>query len=328
SARFDELQRLRELMSQMRARRDQSITGSGHSLAMAAASSRMSPSALLGHTLSGLEGIRRTRALEKSLQSDTELAAFAARLAQLHQLLRAAPRQLLLVTDADHTASTVGALQACWREAPAATAAAHFALAPVRAGVREIWQTSTQVNFCAKAYPTVPMAHPDAAALTVLGGFLRNGFLHRAIREQGGAYGGGASHDAGIAAFRFFSYRDPRNGATLDDFDASLRWLQDTKHEWQQVEEAILGVISSLDKPGSPAGEAKKHFHETLFGRNIAARRDFRARVLAVTLDDLLRVGTTYLDPAKASIAVVTNAPGTEELRRHAALSEAELKTL
>ncbi len=105
-------------------------------------------------------------------------------------------------------------------------------------------------------------------------------------------------------------------------------WLQDTKHEWQQVEEAILGVISSLDKPGSPAGEAKKHFHETLFGRNIAARRDFRARVLAVTLDDLLRVGTTYLDPAKASIAVVTNAPGAEELRRHAALSEAELKTL
>jgi Zn-dependent M16 (insulinase) family peptidase len=151
-------------------------------------------------------------------------------------------------------------------------------LAPVRAGVREIWQTSTQVNFCAKAYPTVPMGHPDAAALTVLGGFLRNGFLHRAIREQGGAYGGGASHDAGIAAFRFFSYRDPRHGATLEDFDASLAWLQDTKHEWQQVEEAILGVISSLDKPASPAGEAKKHFHETLFGRHIAERGANSAR--------------------------------------------------
>ena len=328
SARFDELQRLRELLSQMRARRDQSITGSGHSLAMAAASSRMSPSALLGHTLSGLEGIRRTRALEKSLQSDAELAAFAARLAELHALLRAAPRQLLLVTDADHTASTVGALQACWRDTPAATTTGPFVLAPVRAGVREIWQTSTQVNFCAKAYPTVPMGHPDAAALTVLGGFLRNGFLHRAIREQGGAYGGGASHDAGIAAFRFFSYRDPRHGATLEDFDASLAWLQDTKHEWQQVEEAILGVISSLDKPASPAGEAKKHFHETLFGRHIAARREFRAQVLAVTLEDLLRVGVTYLDPAKASIAVVTNAPGAEELRRHAALADAELKTL
>ncbi len=47
--------------------------------------------------------------------------------------------------------------------------------------------------------------HPDAAALTVLGGVLRNGFLHRAIREQGGAYGGGASQDSGIAAFHFYS---------------------------------------------------------------------------------------------------------------------------
>jgi len=172
------------------------------------------------------------------------------------------------------------------------------------------------------------MGHPDAAALTVLGGFLRNGFLHRAIREQGGAYGGGASHDAGIAAFRFFSYRDPRHVATLEDFDASLDWLQETKHEWQQVEEAILGVISSLDKPGSPAGEAKKHFHEALFGRGTAVRREFRAQVLRVTLDDLLRVGATYLDPARASIAVVTNAPGAEELRRHAGLADAELKTL
>jgi len=328
SARFDELQRVRELLSQMRARRDQSITGSGHSLAMAAASSRMSPAAQLGHALSGLEGIRRTRALEKALQSDAELAAFAARLAELHETLRLAPRQLLLVTDADHTEATLSALGDCWRAVPRAPASAAFALDPVRGGVREIWQTSTQVNFCAKAYPTVPTGHPDAPALTVLAGFLRNGFLHRAIREQGGAYGGGASHDAGIAAFRFFSYRDPRHAATLDDFDASLAWLQDAKHEWQQVEEAILGVISSIDKPASPAGEAKKHFHETLFGRTTEQRRKFRARVLDVTLDDLLRVGTIYLDPAKASIAVVTNSPGAEELRRHAALAEAELKTL
>jgi Zn-dependent M16 (insulinase) family peptidase len=63
----------------------------------------------------------------------------------------------------------------------------------------------------------------------VLGGFLRNGFLHRAIREQGGAYGGGASHDAGIAAFRFYSYRDPRHAATLADFDAALDWLHGTR---------------------------------------------------------------------------------------------------
>jgi hypothetical protein len=153
----------------------------------------------------------------------------------------------------------------------------------------------------------VPIEHDDAAALAVLGGFLRNGYLHRAIREQGGAYGGGAGHEPDIAAFRFFSYRDPRLTETLADFDRSVQWLFENKHEWRQLEEAILGVIGSIDKPGSPAGDAKKAFHNSLYGRTPEQRQRFRSRVLKVTLDDLKRVGEKYLDAEAASIAVITN---------------------
>jgi hypothetical protein len=180
--------------------------------------------------------------------------------------------------------------------------------------VREAWLTNTQVNFCAKAYPTVPGDHPDAPALTVLGGFLRNGYLHRAIREQGGAYGGGASHDSNIASFRFYSYRDPRLTETLDDFDRSLDWLQNSDHDWQAVEEAILGVISSIDKPASPAGEAKQTYQAELFGRTREKREQFRNRVLQVTLADLQRVASTYLKPEQASIAVVSHSGNRDKL--------------
>ena len=178
---------------------------------------------------------------------------------------------------------------------------------PVSEQVRQAWIANTQVNFCAKAYPTVPMDHIDAAALTVLAGFLRNGYLHRAIREQGGAYGGGASHDNNIAAFRFYSYRDPRLSETLADFDNAISWLLDTEHDYQPLEEAILGVISSIDKPSSPAGEAKQTFHTELFGRSREKRAHFRNQILKVTIDDLKRVARTYLTPDKASIAVVTH---------------------
>ena len=104
-------------------------------------------------------------------------------------------------------------------------------------------------------------------ALAVLGGFLRNGYLHTSIREKGGAYGGGASHDSSIAAFKFYSYRDPRLSETLDDFDKSIDWMLNNNHEWLQVEEAILGVIGTMDKPGSPSGEARHTFHNNLHGR-------------------------------------------------------------
>ena len=136
---------------------------------------------------------------------------------------------------------------------------------------------------------------------------LRNGFLHTAIREQGGAYGGGASQDSSVAGFRFYSYRDPRLSETLDDFDASIAWLLDNEHPWRVVEEAILGVISSLDKPSSPAGTAKIDFYKRLHGRTQEHQNAFRNAVLEVTQADLKRVTETYLTPEKASIGIITH---------------------
>jgi Zn-dependent M16 (insulinase) family peptidase len=158
------------------------------------------------------------------------------------------------------------------------------------------------------------MDHEDSAALSVLGGFLRNGYLHTAVREKGGAYGGGATHDSSIAAFKFYSYRDPRLSETLDDFDKSIDWMLNNKHEWLQVEEAILGVIGAMDKPGSPSGEARHAFHNKLHGRTREKLQVIRQRVLAVTLDDLKCVTETYLKNDKASTAVITSAATHEQV--------------
>ena len=305
-ARFDEVDRIRELVSQQRARREQSVTGNGHGLAMAAACAGMSPLARLNHQLSGLAGIRRIRELDESL-GETEVAQlFAARLAAVHEQVCAMPRQLLAIAEPDALADIVRTAGQTWGKHPDTRGNA-FCLPPVRERSNEFWVANTQVNFCARAYPSVPVRHPDAAPLTVLGGFLRNGFLHRAIREQGGAYGGGASQDSGVAAFRFYSYRDPRLADTLADFDAAVDWLMQEQHQPRALEESILGVIGSLDKPSSPAGEAKQHFHNRLFGRTHAQREEFRQRILEVSLDDLRRVAETYLKPELASTAVVSS---------------------
>ncbi|MCC6302456.1 MAG: insulinase family protein [Gammaproteobacteria bacterium] len=310
TVRFDEVGRLREIIAQERARMEQSVTGRGHSLAMGAAASGMSPGADINHRLRGLAGIRALKRLDDSLDGAEELARFAERLARIHALVLRAPRQFVLIGERERHDLLRRDLETVWKGATAASAAgfAPFTRPPVRRPVRQLWTTSTEVNFCAKVYPTVSIEHADAAALEVLGGFLRNGFLHRAIREQGGAYGGGAGHDPDIAAFRFYSYRDPRLEETLRDFDQAIDWLLDTRHEPRQLEEAILGVIGAIDKPGSPAGEAKSAFHNTLYGRTPAQRQRYRMRVIGVTLDDLRRVGETYLKPERASQAVVTSA--------------------
>ncbi len=305
-ARFDELPRIKEVVSQQRTRKEQSITGQGHALAMMAATSKMSPAAALAQATKGLESIRYYKELDDSLENAEALQALSENLSALHEKICQSPREFLMVAEEEHQAALQAYVESIWADSNNAHSSS-FSLSSLRDKVKQAWVTSTQVSFCAKAYPTVAVEHPDSAALTILGDFLRNGFLHRAIRERGGAYGSGAGQDSGDAAFRFFSYRDPRLSETLDDFDASIKWLLDNDHDEQKLEEAILGVVSSIDKPGSPAGEAKQAYHSSLFGRTPEQRRKIRSRILQVTIDDLKRVAEKYLLNAEPSVAVVTS---------------------
>ena len=315
SPRFDELPRLRELVAQWRAQREQGVTQHGHVLAMAAASAGLSPTAALAQRWDGLSGLQALKSLDNSLDDENILANLSARLQNLHQRLLNAPRQLLVVSEAEQQEAIAASLATHWNQQPSATADFKpLALPSVSRQILQGWSTSTQVNFCARAYPTVAQDHPDAPALQILGDFLRNGYLHRAIREQGGAYGSGAGYHPDSGAFRFFSYRDPRLEETLQEFEKSLDWLHNSTHPARTLEEAILGVIGAIDRPGSPAGEAIGAFFGSLFERTPEQRRAYRQQILEVTLDDLRRVAASYLQPDRASTAVVSHAEALAKL--------------
>jgi len=317
SVRFDEHDRIRDILSQKRASRDRSVTGSGHSLAMTAASAGISPVAKISHQFGGLEGIRILRSLDDANYADsggeTAIQDLANQFSAIHNKIITSPRHYLMIAEAEKLDALTNEFEGIWRPQDNVASADTFSLSPINERIQQMWVTNTQVNFCAKAYPTVTMSHDDAAALSVLAGFMRNGYLHTAIREQGGAYGGGAGYDTNIAAFRFYSYRDPRLSETLDDFDKAIDWVLNNKHEWRQVEEAILGVIGGLDKPSSPAGEASQAAHNLLHGRTREKLQQFRQKVLEVKLEDLQRVTEKYLKPEIASTAVITSASTMEQ---------------
>ncbi|MFP8964948.1 insulinase family protein [Pokkaliibacter sp. CJK22405] len=313
--RFDEHKRIRELIAQRSARKRQSVTGSGHALAMLAASAVFCPGARLGHYNSGLEAIRFIQALDKDLASNDKIGQVQKTFEDIHGLFKAQGRQMLLVAEGEHMDKHVQALNERWGHSGHVSSDNWTPGALKDLPRLQAWKVNTQVNFCAKAYATVPSGHADGPVLTVLGEYLRNGFLHKAIREQGGAYGGGAGHDAANGVFRFYSYRDPRNVQTLADFDRSVEWILNQPIEADKLEEAILGVVSGLDKPGSPAGEAMQTFHNELHGRTYEQRTLYRQRVLETTVDDLRRVAETYLKPELASAAVVTHEQGLKTLQ-------------
>lgn len=315
--KFEESERVREYLGQRKARFEAGITDSGHALAMQTASRGMSVVAAIDYRISGLPALPRLRSRVQAVQDEAGVAALLSSLAALHRKVLASPRQYLLIAEEERLPGLTGALQQVWKDTAAEASlpgSGRLSLPAVEPGPDTGWLVNSQVRFCAAAYPAVPVDHPDAPAFMVLGGFLRNGFLHRAIREQGGAYGGGAGYDSNACAFRFYSYRDPRLEGTYEDFAASLVWLQQHAHEERQLEEAVLGIIASLDKPLSPSGEARSAFHNALYGRTPEQRRRLRKSLLDVTVADLQRVAAQYLLPERMTRAVVAPYGDAEKL--------------
>lgn len=305
--RFDEKDRIIELLQQRKTRWASRLSGSGHSYAMQIASRNMSALANRDYHTTGLGALNWLSQLVSTIEKDEDAYNdLIQQLKAIHHALLLAPKQFLLVCEEHHSERLLEEVQNVWDKlsidpAPHTLKAVQFE----NNDLDEAWLIQANVQFCASAYPAVEVSHPDAAPLMVLAGYLRNGFLHSAIREKGGAYGGGATYDGNACSFRFYSYRDPRLAETFQDFDASLTWLFNTEQLPHQLEESILGLVSSMDKPGSPAGEAITACYALLHGRTPKFRRTLRERLLNVTLDDLKRVAKTYLIDQKPSKAVV-----------------------
>lgn len=314
NARFDEDTRILDFLSLMSSRRVQGITGSGHSLAMQAASASHSLGSALTYNISGLPAVKRLyQWVDSWKQNESTLQEWIPKIEALHQKFLALESHAVIIGEEE----ALPTLNETCRSEGISFSAEHqptdLTLLPHNEQ-KIVWGVDAQVNYCAAAYPTVSADHHDSAALTVLAGVLRNNFLHRAVREQGGAYGGGASHDNSNGVFRFYSYRDPRIEETLEDFTSSIHWARTGDFNDEHVEQSILGVVSSLDRPGSPAGEVKTAYQNQLFSRTDQFRRRYRERLLSVSKDEVIRVAEQYFDSENRSEAVVTSGDNAERL--------------
>ena len=285
---FDETDRIKELLEFISSDNEKSVIQNGHILSMSNAASQISNIASTNDLTSGLRFIHNTNQLSKLVVAPNELSKYLELLKSIKTKISETPSHFF-------TASALNKEDINLNFLIEETARQHKQQNLITTQDDSLgWITGSQVCFCAEAFPTVDFRHEDAPALTVLGTVLRNGYLHSAIREKGGAYGAGASQDSSNKVFKFFSYRDPKCSETFDEFKNSREWSIKNITE-EQLEEGVLGVISSIDKPLSPFGEAMSDFMSKLDQKSQDERLHFRAKVKECKLADLMHVSEKYL---------------------------------
>lgn len=161
----------------------------------------------------------------------------------------------------------------------------HYPLAEVPSQGRII---ASQVAFSGKVFPTVSYVHPDSPALNVASYLFDNLVLHKKIREEGGAYGGGSVCNSLSGNFYFYSYRDPNIANTLSAFDQSVEEIVNGHFDEQDLEEAKFEMIQSLDSPVAPGSRAIVAYSWLKEGKTPQMRQAFRDAILTMTKDELI----------------------------------------
>lgn len=156
------------------------------------------------------------------------------------------------------------------------------------------WMTSTSVSFVAQAFKTVRMGHPDAPAISAISRLLRSLYLHREIREKGGAYGGFASYNAEEGIFSFASYRDPNIRRTLEVYRNACDFIISGDYTQEDIKEAILQVCADIDKPETPGPASIKAFYRQILGLTDAKRQAYKESLLALDKNIIIRAAEKY----------------------------------
>ncbi len=161
----------------------------------------------------------------------------------------------------------------------------HFSLDPLPSQGRII---ASPVAFIGKVFPTVSYTHPDAPALNIAAFLFDNLTLHTKIREQGGAYGGGAVSNPMSGNFYFYSYRDPNIVPTFKAFEEAVQNVLQGNFDDSDLEEAKFEMIQGLDSPVSPGSQAEVAYGWWREGRTLEVRQAFRNKLLDLTREEVI----------------------------------------
>ena len=185
-SKFNEKERIKDLLNFISSANERSVIQNGHVLAMSNASAQINNIAATNDMGSGINFITNTNDLSKNIDKNENLERYIDLLQSIKSKILESPIHTFTASSIEKNNSQINF---DFKESNGSNFKQKlFDIQTEKIG----WITGAQVCYCAETFPTVDMKHEDAAALTVLGAVLRNGYLHSAIREKGGAYGAGA----------------------------------------------------------------------------------------------------------------------------------------
>lgn len=304
-ADFQHPKRLKELISQLFVELDQDLKNNALKYALNLSYCPFSMQSTLSYYWSGLGYYQKIKHLNRHF--DQEVNSLIEKLNQLKS-------QLLHNREVDLVCSTnEGLLKQCIDAEfnglsllPEKDFAAFERNYPLEKVVSQGRVSSSPVFFTAFSLPTEGFRDPSTPLLSIAAKLFDNTLLHKLIREQGGAYGGGASNRMGQGKFSFYAYRDPNLFSTVEAFHQAVHKITQGDFNSRELEEAKLGVLQKLDHPILPEYKAYTGYVWHQEGKTFDFRSKIRQKILNASQQDIQNVVREKIEPKLKDAILVT----------------------
>ena len=303
--------RLRDLIAELKVQYESYIVFLGQQFVRSLAGSKLSSAQALSERFGGLTMLRKVKELSVL---ETKLDEVIDDLNSIRNFLFRKGSLNICITAEEKTLEDLRPLVDGLLEAIPTAEVVPETPEPAKLSISHEARThAVPVAFNAKVFKTVGFGHDDAPALFVLGSFMRATYLHREIREKGGAYGGHATFDREGGQFVFQSWRDPNIVRTFEVFESAVGEVVKGDIKPDDLKEAILTACGAVDPLLSPDTKGRVRFFDDLAGYSLEKKQQFKKGLLEVTEEDLRRVAETHLTNGEAAMATLGNPQKIEE---------------
>jgi len=287
SSKLDDEKRLYEIVAQLKSRMQAAMTNAGHATAAARVASYYSKIGWLQEQIGGVEFFKLVEKLEANFEN--EKVALSARLKSLVEIIFR-PENLCISYTADEEGYDLLCTQMEEIEGMLYTQKAPeggFVIHPKRRN--EGFKTAGQVQYVAVGGNFKAAGYSYTGALKILKVILNYDYLWMNIRVKGGAYGCMSGFKRSGETY-LVSYRDPNLTKTMEVYQHAPAYIRSFVADERQMTKYIIGTISELDVPMTPAAKGSMSMTAYFTGVTEEQLQRERDEVLEATVEDIQKL--------------------------------------
>lgn len=164
--------------------------------------------------------------------------------------------------------------------------------------------TPSKVQYVIAGYDYKKLGYSWNGKMRVLNQIISRDWLTNQVRVIGGAYGGYANISPN-GTITFNSYRDPNLKKTIENYINTYNFLKDFKADENAMTRFILGTISGIDTPLTPAQKGDNAYSFYFTKRSLAEVQKDRDDILSTKAEDIVAFAKMIKDVMDKNVICV-----------------------